>query len=455
MQVRFSPTATPVPDSVGRADVPSGIETVIQGGPTVTLPADALQQIIAAAVDEGVRRARHVAAVAAPCEPGALSEISRATDGGSSATEEEPMYEKIYGPYFKAGKHHVHLHFLDGTKKYKTFGTDEEARAFIQSNERRAIATRVTVKSAVDEYMKTRVDLRESSATTLRFRLEALIRGFEGTYVQTFPTEAAWKKVAGENAVDTQHGIRSAGKAFFNWCMKQGYAKKNPMANIEIVGKKRRGKPQLRLDEARTMLTFAFSVVDGEPLNGRSGSQQQVAVLGAAVALLLGLRNGEVVGRTVRDLDNGGRVLVIDAAKTEAGVRRIEVPDVLGSRLLKLAEGRPSTEQLFMGLTKDGLRYWTQRLCAAAQLPEVTPHGLRGTNATASMKANPNAHQVAAALGHTSITVTKRHYADEEAVAAAQQEAAVEALLPSKNSSKNFGQNRGASNAENQPFAND
>src|SRR5262249_36864133 len=43
----------------------------------------------------------------------------------------------------------------------------------------------------------------------------------------------------------------------------------------------------------------------------------------------------------------------------------------------------------------------TARLCKEAGLPKVTPHGLRGTHATASMRANTNPHLVAAALGHT------------------------------------------------------
>jgi integrase len=79
-------------------------------------------------------------------------------------------------------------------------------------------------------------------------------------------------------------------------------------------------------------------------------------------------------------------------------------------------------------MTKDALRWWTRRLCKEAGLPEVTPHGLRGTNATASMQANTNPHLVAAALGHESIAVTMRHYVDRDAVEATRQQAAVNAL---------------------------
>jgi integrase len=216
--------------------------------------------------------------------------------------------------------------------------------------------------------------------------------------------------------------------------VRSGHAKKDPIGSVEIVGKKRRGKPQLRIDEARTLLIHALRTSDEAKPN-----RERVGALAVATALLLGLRNGEVVDRKVRDLDDGGRVLVIDESKTAAGIRNVEVPEVLRDRLAKMAEGRAAAEQLFPKLTRDKLRYWTTRLCQEANLPLVTPHGLRGTNATASMRANRNPHEVAAALGHASIHVTLRHYADPQQVLAARQEVAVNRLLPSKSSSKTLG----------------
>ncbi len=357
------------------------------------------------------------------------------------------MYQHIYGPYFKNGHHHVHLHLLDGSRKYKTFATEEEALDFINRNERRTVAKPISVQDAIDEYVDLRADLKASSQTTLRFRLEAFASGFEKTLLQSFPAMTAWDAlVAKKNAVDTLHGIRSAANGFFEWCIREAYLKKNPLAGIEIKGRKKRGKPQLRLDEARAFLERAIAVSDGNRITKRHGSQQEVGVLGAATALLLGLRNGEVVGCLVRDLDDGGNMLWISASKTEAGVRRVEVPDVLQPPLLKLAGGRAGTEALFPGLTRDGLRYWTKTLCQKAGLPVVSPHGLRGTHATASMRPHANPHEVAAALGHTSFRVTERLYAQPAAVASARQQAAAATLLapnPSKNPSKTFGQEMG------------
>jgi hypothetical protein len=53
---------------------------------------------------------------------------------------------------------------------------------------------------------------------------------------------------------------------------------------------------------------------------------------------------------------------------------------------------------------------------------------------------------VAAALGHSSIAVTMRHYANPEAVAQARQEVATAVLVP-KNPPKTFGRDASADEA--------
>lgn len=239
------------------------------------------------------------------------------------------MFEKMYGPYLNRGRFLVHLFQLDGIKQYRTFPTEDEARSFMLANQRRVLSSPVTIKAAVEEYVEQRQDLRQSSRITQRFRLEALIRGRETVLVQMFPALMAWEHLVKVNAVDTLHGVRSAANGFFSWCISKRYLKKNPLEGVEIVGAKKCGKEQLRLDEARSFLERAIAVLDGQSLDGRGGSQQRVAVVGAATALLLGARNGEIVSRTVRDLDEEGSVFWIPEAKTKAGIRRVLVPEPL------------------------------------------------------------------------------------------------------------------------------
>lgn len=56
--------------------------------------------------------------------------------------------------------------------------------------------------------------------------------------------------------------------------------------------------------------------------------------------------------RQVRDLDDNGTVFWVPTSKTEVGVRRVEVPEVLRPHLLRMVEGRAPTEPLFPGLAE-------------------------------------------------------------------------------------------------------
>src|SRR5262245_47775939 len=96
----------------------------VDGLQPVALTVGQLRHVVADAVRRELDRAATVAVRKSACETGSFFENRRATDGGSS--EEEPMYKKIYGPYCKRGRFHLHLHFLDGRKpQYKTFTAEE------------------------------------------------------------------------------------------------------------------------------------------------------------------------------------------------------------------------------------------------------------------------------------------------------------------------------------------
>jgi hypothetical protein len=87
--------------------------------------------------------------------------------------------------------------------------------------------------------------------------------------------------------------------------------------------------------------------------------------------------------RTVRNLDDDGRLLWITDAKTQAGVRRLEVPPQLQEHLQRLARDKRPADRLF---GRNVHRHWVlravRRICKAAGVPRVPSHGLRGTHAT-------------------------------------------------------------------------
>ena len=139
------------------------------------------------------------------------------------------------------------------------------------------------------------------------------------------------------SAATHRFDLRTA-KRLFHWAVKRGYLGLNPFNDVSPVGKVRAGKPQLRIEEARRFTETALWYFE---------EQNKPLALGALLALMMGLRTSEVLCRVVRDLDDGARYLWIDEGKTQCARRHLEVPSVLSSMLLRLAQGRHPNELLF------------------------------------------------------------------------------------------------------------
>jgi hypothetical protein len=52
-------------------------------------------------------------------------------------------------------------------------------------------------------------------------------------------------------AVDSHRNILAKARTFLKWSMGKGYLRDNPLEGVQGFGKRRHGKPQLRIDEAR------------------------------------------------------------------------------------------------------------------------------------------------------------------------------------------------------------
>jgi len=145
------------------------------------------------------------------------------------------------------------------------------------------------------------------------------------------------------------------------------------------------------------------------------------------MALLMGLRASEIVERTSRELDDGGRILLITHSKTRAGVRRLMVPEVLQPLLLKVAAGKGADVRLF---AYD--RHWVLRSlarCAGRRVcPWSRPTALAAPTRPRPSQAGLTGSTVAAALGHTSFAVTANHYATPGSVESARVGRVIDAL---------------------------
>lgn len=309
---------------------------------------------------------------------------------------------------------------LDGQKCYRTFETEEAASAFVLGAKTKLLAGGGhPIGEMAAEYLNSRRSiLRPSSIATLDFRLRAVTQGREAVPIEAFPWTRAWSEHVAVQSTDSQVGILAATRGFAVFCVKAGVIRRDPLEQVEIQGRKKRGKKQLHIDEAKRFVAEALEHHD-DPL-----------ALACAAMVYTGLRPGEIMGLQVRDLDANGTLLWVEKSKTEAGKRGVEVAGEFQPYLKVLAQGRESWDYLFDFKPErsrachderkqrvDALLRRTRSLCKAAGLPVVCSHSMRGLHSTLAAGFGATGQVVAKALGHASFSVTKRHYVDRDVLA--------------------------------------
>lgn len=346
---------------------------------------------------------------------------------------------RIFGPYAHNGGWRCQIE-INGQRKWAPMGDTPqraEQRAQFCIDQVHA-ANPLTVSDAIEQYRGYLAtakgnkpdSIKATSCRMLHFfesvlglAVSQLTQGRAGTLyerLRTTPSQRTGKLLS----ADSHRNMLSEAKTFLSWCVEQRWLRVNPLAGVKGIGKRRHGKPQLRIDEAKKLRALCHELAAADSEDGA------VAVL---MGLLMGMRAGEIVSRTVRDLDNGGKLLWIPDAKTEAGKRPVEVPDELQIYLLERATGK-SPDALIFPAKRNG-KHWrdwvaeeTRRLCRLAQVPEVCAHSLRGFAATVAIRTGGAPHLVAAALGHVSPSTTLTSYALPGSVQHAQQRHALEVL---------------------------
>lgn len=154
-----------------------------------------------------------------------------------------------------------------------------------------------------------------------------------------------------------------------------------------------------------------------------------------ALALLAGLRRGEVIALQWRDVDLKGRVLhvrrnavlvenklVVGPPKSRAGFRTVPLCDTLADalsaqRVACLGKGRASPARPVVPgrsgglLTPSTFRTHNKQVAAMAAVQDVTIHGLRHTFATRCLQRGLSLKSLQYILGHSSMTLTADLYA--------------------------------------------
>jgi integrase len=333
--------------------------------------------------------------------------------------------ERVLGPYRHHRRWRVLLVSAGGEKTVTDYESEEKARQVVRSVRRElAKGGDRTVLEARDKY---EVFMREDKGNKLRsisatvWRLGIFFHEEDLQLDQLTPTRCKGyydalrtcqrPKTKRPLAVDSHRNILAEAKSFLGWCVGNRWLARNPLEEVVGVGRRRHGKAQLRIDEARRWQAKALEFAD----------QGEAGAVAAMMSLVMGMRASEIVSRVVRDLDDEGRLLWIPETKTEAGKRTLPVPDFLQPYLRQIAEGKGPTDFLFGRHWRDWPREWVQRICKAAKVPVVTAHGMRGLHGTLAVERGATTHVVAQALGHESETTSRESYISREAITGADQ----------------------------------
>lgn len=153
--------------------------------------------------------------------------------------------------------------------------------------------------------------IKESASRSIRFSAEP------------DPSQVSEPIYGSGEAAEARHAPECAGSRQEFWPLARGKGARpvSPFEAIKPIGQRSRGKEQLTNDETKRWSDTALR----DAIGGSDGA------LAAYMTLVLGMRAGEVVVRTVRDVDDGGTRLRIRKAKTRKGDRDVKLPPVLQS----------------------------------------------------------------------------------------------------------------------------
>jgi len=214
-------------------------------------------------------------------------------------------------------------------------------------------------------------------------------------------------------SVDSHRNYLAAARTWLAWCIEapRRWLVKHPLDAVRGEGRRKHGKDQLRVDEARRWQNAAYVLAE-------EGDDGAVAAL---MALEMGLRASEVTARIVRDVDDGGRILWIEGGKTAGSNGAVRVPVRLQPHLRALCEAKTPLAPLFRaerGGTghhdRDWVRDQVHRICDLAKVPRVTAHGMRGLRATLDLLAGRELREASEGLRHASAATTLQSYVGPE-----------------------------------------
>jgi site-specific recombinase XerD len=209
-------------------------------------------------------------------------------------------------------------------------------------------------------------------------------------------------------SVNTFLVYRKSLSVFFEWCVKEGHLKSNPIADMEIPKLEKKLPPKLNRQDALRLLEVAYN----HPYKHPFLRQRSYAVI--ATFLFAGLRKQELLNLQLTDVDLANRSLFVRQGK---GSKDRVLP--MGSKLLgilqaylverqKLGRTCPEffTSRLHnIGLTNIGIRRLVEQITTDSGI-SFTIHKLRHTFATLMLEGGCDIYSLSRMMGHDDIKTT-------------------------------------------------
>lgn len=201
-------------------------------------------------------------------------------------------------------------------------------------------------------------------------------------------------------------------RAFCAWAHREGLLPTDPSIRLRSPRPDNRLPGVLSTEQAARLMETANRLAqDGGPL-----SQRDAAMMEALYAT--GVRVSELVGLDTADLDEAQRTLRVMG---KGGKERTVPYGLPASRALSTwlqargsLAGPQSRGALFLGarggrINPRTVRDVVHRLCTAAGVPDLGPHGLRHSAATHVLGGGADLRSVQEILGHSSLATTQRY----------------------------------------------
>lgn len=142
------------------------------------------------------------------------------------------------------------------------------------------------------------------------------------------------------------------------------------------------------------------------------------------ISLLSGLRLGEVLALTYKDIDLANKTLsvsknrsltrpyTVGKTKTKSSNRTIKMPDAFFEQLERYKINYPKADERFLGnnLPAETCNYQLKRLLKKNNLTPISFHGLRHTHASYLINSGIDIAYVSERLGHANISMTQQTY---------------------------------------------